>query len=154
MNVDLQIASDNQPLPSQQQFEAWVELACKQRPDADVVVRVVDESESAELNLSYRQKSGATNVLSFPFELPEGLPADALIDVCLGDLVICAQLVEQEATEQGKSVIDHWAHLVVHGCLHLQGYDHIEEQDANVMEGLEIELLANIGVTNPYEGSA
>ncbi len=152
MNIDLQIASDNPPLPSQQQFEQWVELACPQRLKAELVVRLVDEDESAELNLSYRQKKGSTNVLSFPFERPEGLPDDVLIDDCLGDLVICVPVVKQQAEEQGKTVTDHWAHLVIHGCLHLQGYDHIEEKDANVMEGLEIELLNSVGIANPYEG--
>jgi len=150
--MELQVASDFQPLPSQQQFARWVQLATQQQADAEVVVRVVDEAESAELNLSYRQKTGPTNVLSFPFELPDGLPADALMDACLGDLVICAPLVEQQAQQQGKPVIEHWAHLVVHGCLHLQGYDHIEDTDAVVMEGLEIELLKSIGIDNPYEG--
>ncbi|MEW5011252.1 MAG: rRNA maturation RNase YbeY [Cycloclasticus sp.] len=152
MSMELQVASDFQPLPSQQQFECWVQLATQQRPEAEVLVRVVDEVESAELNVSYRQKEGPTNVLSFPFELPEGLPADALDDDCLGDLVICAPLVEQQAQQQGKPVIEHWAHLVVHGCLHLQGYDHIDDADATVMESLEIELLNSIGIDNPYEG--
>ncbi|MBL4744068.1 MAG: rRNA maturation RNase YbeY [Cycloclasticus sp.] len=151
MSVEIQVASESASLPSETLFTDWVGLATKEREGADVVVRLVDEVESAELNQSYRQKDGATNVLSFPFELPSGLPEEALEDDILGDLVICAPIVFQEAKEQGKQPLNHWAHLVVHGCLHLQGYDHVKADDALVMEALEVSLLGSIGIDNPYE---
>jgi len=151
MSVDLQIISTSQALPSQQQFTQWVALASQQRANAEVLVRVVDEAESAELNLTYRQKTGPTNVLSFPFERPEGLPAEALDVEYLGDLVICAPLVDEQAKQQCKPVFEHWAHLVIHGCLHLQGYDHIDAVDAEVMERLEVTLLDSIGIDDPYK---
>lgn len=151
MRVDVQIASDNQALPETAALIKWVELATQQRSLAEVVIRVVDEDESAELNETYRQKKGPTNVLSFPFEMPPELPDDAISDDILGDLVICAPVVVKEAKEQGKAVLSHWAHMVVHGCLHLQGYDHINECDAQAMEAIEIDLLSRIGINNPYE---
>lgn len=151
MRVDVQIASDNQALPETAALIKWVELATQQRSLAEVVIRVVDEDESAELNETYRQKKGPTNVLSFPFEMPPELPNDAISDDILGDLVICAPVVVKEAKEQGKAVLSHWAHMVVHGCLHLQGYDHINECDAQAMEAIEIDLLSRIGINNPYE---
>jgi len=152
MSIDLQVVTDCAELPDSQLLADWVELATKQRKNTEVVVRLVDEAESAELNETYRQKIGPTNVLSFPFERPEGLPEDALSSDTLGDLVICAPVVLKEAAEQGKKVTEHWAHMVIHGCLHLQGYDHINNDDAQVMELLEIQLLNNIGISNPYEG--
>jgi len=152
MSIDLQVVTDCTELPESQLLADWVELATKQRKNTEVVVRLVDEAESAELNETYRQKNGPTNVLSFPFEKPEGLPEDALSSDTLGDLVICAPVVLKEAAEQGKKVSEHWAHMVIHGCLHLQGYDHINNDDAQVMELLEIQLLNNIGISNPYEG--
>lgn len=151
MRVDVQIASDSQALPETAALIKWVELATQQRSLAEVVIRVVDEDESAELNETYRQKKGPTNVLSFPFEMPPELPDDAISDDILGDLVICAPVVVKEAKEQGKAVLSHWAHMVVHGCLHLQGYDHINECDAQAMEAIEIDLLSRIGINNPYE---
>lgn len=152
MSVDLQIATDCADLPGSQLLTDWVELATKQHEDTGVVIRLVDEVESAELNEAYRQKNGPTNVLSFPFERPEGLPESALPGNTLGDLVICAPVVLKEAAEQGKKASDHWAHMVIHGCLHLQGYDHVDESDAQVMELLEVKLLNSIGISNPYEG--
>lgn len=152
MTVDVQVATDCSELPDTQIVTDWVELATKQREHAEVVVRLVGEQESAELNEAYRQKKGSTNVLSFPFERPEGLPADALLNDTLGDLVICAPVVLSEAADQGKTPLTHWAHMVIHGCLHLQGYDHVNAKDAQVMEALEIKLLEQIGISNPYEG--
>ncbi|HIF18268.1 MAG TPA: rRNA maturation RNase YbeY [Cycloclasticus sp.] len=152
MTVNIQIVSECLNLPNEEALTQWVQLAIKQRHKAEVVVRIVDDAESAELNETYRQKKGPTNVLSFPFEAPEGLPMEALTEDVLGDLVICAPVVLREASEQRKPVLSHWAHMVVHGCLHLQGYDHINAKDADVMESLEIELLNNIGIKNPYEG--
>ena len=152
MTVDVQVATDCSELPDTQIVTDWVELATKQREQAEVVVRLVGEQESAELNEAYRQKKGPTNVLSFPFERPEGLPVDALLNDTLGDLVICAPVVLSEAADQGKTPLTHWAHMVIHGCLHLQGYDHVNAKDAQVMEALEIKLLEQIGISNPYEG--
>lgn len=151
MTVDVQVATDCSELPDTQIVTDWVELATKQREHAEVVVRLVGEQESAELNEAYRQKKGPTNVLSFPFERPEGLPVDALLNDTLGDLVICAPVVLSEAADQGKTTLAHWAHMVIHGCLHLQGYDHVNAKDAQVMEALEIKLLEQIGISNPYE---
>ncbi|ORU91966.1 MAG: rRNA maturation RNase YbeY [Cycloclasticus sp. symbiont of Bathymodiolus heckerae] len=151
MRVDVQVASECVDLPDAELIEQWVDLATQQRSEAEVVVRLVDEAESATLNETYRQKTGATNVLSFPFDVPHGLPEGALMDDILGDLVICAPVVIKEADQQDKPVLSHWAHMVVHGCLHLQGYDHINNADANVMEGLEVKLLESININNPYE---
>lgn len=151
MRIDVQIASDCSGLPDNDVLIKWADLAAAQRGSAELVIRLVDEEESAELNETYRQKKGPTNVLSFPFEMPEELPSDAISDDILGDLVICAPVVAKEAKEQGKPVLSHWAHMVIHGCLHLQGYDHVNEDDALVMEAIEIGLLSSIGINNPYE---
>ncbi len=151
MRIDVQILSNCSVLPDNDVLIKWVDLATAQRRLAELVIRLVDEEESAELNETYRQKKGPTNVLSFPFEMPEELPSDAISDDILGDLVICAPVVAKEAKEQGKSVLSHWAHMVIHGCLHLQGYDHVNEDDALVMEAIEIDLLSSIGINNPYE---
>lgn len=152
MTVEVQIASDCAGLPDAGQLTQWVNMAIEQRKGADVVVRIVDEPESAELNATYRQKDGSTNVLSFPFEAPEWMPAEVLADDILGDLVICAPVVIREAKEQNKPVLAHWAHMVVHGCLHLQGYDHIDPEQADIMESIEIKLLNSLDINNPYEG--
>ena len=152
MTVDVQMASACTSVPSEDQLREWAKLAKRQRPDAQLVIRVVDKEESAMLNATYRQKEGPTNVLSFPFEHPIGLPDDAVIDDILGDIVICAPVVEQEANEQSKGIDKHWSHMVIHGCLHLQGYDHIEETERLEMETVEIKLLETIGIKNPYEG--
>ena len=152
MTVEVQIASDCAGLPDATQLTQWVNVAIEQRKGADVVVRIVDEPESAELNARYRQKDGATNVLSFPFEAPEWMPEEVLTDDILGDLVICAPVVIREAIAQDKPVLAHWAHMVVHGCLHLQGYDHIDPEQADIMETIEIKLLNSMVIRNPYEG--
>lgn len=112
----------------------------------EVSLRFVDDETIRELNRDYRGKDKPTNVLSFPFEAPPGVPT-----TLLGDLVICAPVVAAEAAEQGKPLTAHWAHMVVHGVLHLLGYDHIDDADAEIMEGLEVEILAGLGVPNPYE---
>ena len=148
VHVELQNASSASFLPAPDQLQRWVEAAVK-RERAQIVIRVVDGAESAELNAYYRHKPGPTNVLSFPFEPPPGVATDIL-----GDLVICAAVVEKEAAEQGKSLLAHWAHLVVHGVLHLQGYDHTEENEALTMESEEIALLDGLGFPNPYEETA
>ena len=157
--IDLQIATEESGLPTAEQLEQWVALATReQAAPAEVTIRLVDDAESQQLNLDYRGKDKPTNVLSFPaqmeefeaeFDIPE-LMEELGDDTYLGDLVINAPLVQREAKEQSKTVMDHWAHLVIHGCLHLQGYDHIEDAEAEQMEGLEIALLAEIDIANPY----
>lgn len=145
--VDVQVACDDeQGLPSDDQLQAWFEHAIREaKPQAEVTIRIVDEGESQSLNRDYRGKDKPTNVLSFPFEAPPGVDIDLL-----GDLVVCRQVVEQEAQQQGKTLMDHWAHMVVHGSLHLLGYDHIENDEAEQMEALERKILATMGVSDPY----
>lgn len=130
--------------PPLRAIRAWA-IAAAEREDREVLIRIVDTEESAALNEKYRGKTGPTNVLSFPFAVPPGIP-----NRLLGDLVICAPVVEREAREQGKSAEAHWAHMVVHGMLHLQGYDHVEEREAEIMEAREVEILSRLGVENPY----
>ena len=118
--------------------------------EGDVVVLLTDDAAVHDLNLRFRDRDRPTNVLSFPFEAPPGLPAGAGLDALLGDLVICAALVSTEAREQGKAVCAHWAHLVVHGVLHLLDYDHLTDTDAQRMEGLETAILIGLGFPPPY----
>ena len=159
MIVDLQIVSESKELPTLAQLEQWAQLALRiADSEAEITIRIVDDEESNELNLQYRGKDKPTNVLSFPFEQPEfddpELAAEMAAELgdvnYLGDLVVNAQLVAQEAIQQHKNVIDHWAHLVIHGTLHLQGFDHIEDDEAEAMETLEVQLLATLNITNPY----
>ncbi len=146
LELDLQRASTT-PGPSDADFRRWCELALRQRSaDSEMTIRLVDEAEGRELNHTYRHKDYATNVLSFPADVP-----DDMLDIpLLGDLVICVQVVEREASEQGKALEAHWAHLVIHGCLHLLGYDHIDDDEAEEMEALERTLLAELGHSDPY----
>ena len=178
IEINLQIAVEptETPLPSQEDFEKWVNLALnppypplkkgrntddpslkkggkadsaslKKRKDVkELCIRIVTETESQALNKEYRDKDKPTNVLSFPAELPPGIP-----HYVLGDLVICQAIVEKEALEQNKPLMAHWAHMVVHGTLHLLGYDHETDSEAEEMEGIEVELLTSIGFLNPYE---
>ena len=146
IDLDLQIASDSAHLPTQTDFRRWAEAALNGHDGAELTIRVVDEAESAELNEGYRHKQGPTNVLSFPFEAPPGVALPLL-----GDIIICAPVVERQAAEQGKAPAAHWAHMVVHGCLHLLGYDHIDETEAQEMESLETDLLSGLGYPDPYE---
>ena len=159
MMVDLQIACNNKNLPSLAQLEQWTKLAL-QAPNtvAEITIRMVDNEESHALNLQYRGQDKATNVLSFPFEAPEFEDPELAAEMAhelgsvnyLGDLVVNAPLLAQEAAQQHKNVTDHWAHLIIHGTLHLQGFDHIEDQEAEVMEALECQLLASLNIANPY----
>lgn len=147
ITLDLQLASEAPNLPTEAQFQQWLEAAILPFQEiAEVTVRIVDEEESQQLNFDYREKDKPTNVLSFPFELPPGVEELPL----LGDLVICAQVVAAEAQEQGKELHHHWAHMVVHGCLHLLGFDHINDDDAEQMEAEEILILQQLGIKNPY----
>ncbi|MFD2179396.1 rRNA maturation RNase YbeY [Veronia pacifica] len=145
--LDLQVAtSDTDNLPTEKQLSQWFEQAIKPfRQQAEVTVRIVDEFESQSLNRDYRGKDKPTNVLSFPFDAPPGIELDLL-----GDLIICRQVVEREAQEQNKEVYAHWAHMVVHGSLHLLGYDHIDDQEAEEMESLEMRVMEELGFPNPY----
>jgi probable rRNA maturation factor len=146
VELDLQRASTLAG-PSDADFRQWCELALRQRQnDSELTIRLVDEAEGRELNSTYRHKDYATNVLSFPADVP-----DDMLDIpLLGDLVICTQVVEREAAEQGKALDSHWAHLVIHGCLHLLGYDHIDDEEAEEMEALERTLLGELGHPDPY----
>lgn len=145
--LDLQYATESQDgLPTEAEFQQWLDVAVTPfQADAEVTIRLVDEAESHELNLEYRGKDRPTNVLSFPFEAPPGIELELL-----GDLIICRQVVEKEALEQNKPLKAHWAHMVVHGSLHLLGYDHIEDDEAEEMEGLETEIMQNMGFVDPY----
>lgn len=149
LHVDVQVAvpAGQFDLPDEDDIRRWIEPVLASRMDAaELSVRIVDEAEIAELNERYRHKPGPTNVLSFPFE------ADIPLEVpLLGDLVICAAVVEREAREQDKSIQAHWAHMLVHGSLHLLGYDHITDAQADEMETTEIQLLQQLGFSNPYE---
>ena len=135
-------------LPSSTSFRRWVEAAlrgAKRRKPTELAIRIVDTDEGLALNRDYRGKDYATNVLSFPVELPPGVKLPLI-----GDLAICAPVVLREAAEQGKLPRDHWAHLTIHGVLHLLGYDHIEDGEAEVMEALETRILAGLGIADPY----
>ncbi|HEU5399625.1 MAG TPA: rRNA maturation RNase YbeY [Gammaproteobacteria bacterium] len=146
LDLSLEDASGAPGVPPEAAFRQWAEAALSgRRAEAELAIRVVDEAESAELNSHYRGKTGPTNVLSFMAELPAGVPLPVL-----GDLVICAPVVAREAREQGKSAEAHWAHLVVHGCLHLLGYDHEAEAEAEAMESVERQILAGLGLPDPY----
>ncbi|MDD5461736.1 MAG: rRNA maturation RNase YbeY [Methylococcales bacterium] len=132
--------------PDQEKIQQWIDIALNGlNKDTEIVVRIVDEQESAELNEQYRLKPGPTNILTFPFEAPEGIELNLL-----GDLVICAPVLEKEAFEQHKALTDHWAHIVVHGVLHLLGYDHIDDDEAELMESREIAILGQFNIENPY----
>ena len=133
--------------PDDNEIHHWIALAIpKERGSLEVTVRIVDEMESAELNQTYRHRAGATNVLAFPFQAPLGLSV-----ALLGDLVLCAPLVESEARTQVKPITHHWAHLVIHGTLHLLGYDHMTLHQARLMETEERRLLAMLSIPDPYE---
>jgi probable rRNA maturation factor len=148
LDLDLQVACEAADVPDAPRFRAWASAALAGRREAaELTIRVVDETEGAELNQRYRGRPGPTNVLSFPFDPPPGLPSQELI----GDLVICAPVVAREAREQGKPEDAHWAHLVVHGTLHLLGYDHLTDRDAEQMEAMETVVLAALGFPPPYE---
>lgn len=152
--VEIQNPESFKSVPSDELIECWVRAAWLDEDEASVVVRIVGNDEGLELNQHYRQKNYPTNVLSFPYE-----PSDFELEFLepeelghLGDLVLCLPVVEREAAEQGKLVQHHWAHLMVHGMLHLQGFDHEEsEVEADLMEAREIAVLRELGIPNPYE---
>ena len=146
IELEVQYAIDDASLPSEQQLQLWVNTAVQNLLDeGELCIRITDADESQSLNHQYRGKDKPTNVLSFPFEVPEGVPV-----TILGDLVVCAEVVAREANEQNKDLHHHWAHMIVHGCLHLLGYDHINDEDAEIMEQLERDILARLEIADPY----
>lgn len=155
MNLTLDYQTDTSteyqsPLPTAEQVEQWIAAALTAADNdmtaAEITVRIVDATEGKTLNEQFRGRQYPTNVLSFPFNSPVELPIPLL-----GDLVICAEVVEREAKEQQKAPIDHWTHMVIHGTLHLLGYDHVEAADADVMERLERSILADFAIADPYQ---
>lgn len=145
--IDVEVNSSSTQIPSVEKIERWVTTALHsdELNEAEVSIYIVDEQESQELNFQYRGKNKPTNVLSFPADIPDevGVPL-------LGDLVVCAPVVESEAREQGKTQEAHWAHMLVHGTLHLLGYDHIDNDEAEVMEALETRLVTQLNFPAPY----
>ena len=153
LDVDVEVACDAASVPSPTEFNQWASRTLAHVTESgsrELSVRIVDEAEIQHLNATYRCKDSPTNVLAFPVaseslaEWPDSLPRP------LGDLVLCASVVEREAEEQDKPAAEHWAHLTVHGTLHLLGFDHVTERGAIEMEGLEVEILAAGGIANPY----
>lgn len=145
--VDIQTAS-SETVPTDEDLHRWVSAALTGRvtqEQVEVSIKLVDEEEMTQLNETYRGKTGTTNVLTFPANLPAelGIPL-------LGDIVICAPVVRLEATQQGKSQSAHWAHMTIHGALHLLGYDHLEEEEATTMEALESTILKDLNYSCPY----
>jgi len=148
LELGVSYAAPRRGVPSAASFRRWVAAAlagARYRKPAELAVHIVGRREGRTLNRQYRDKDYATNVLSFPAELPRGVTAPLL-----GDLVICAPVVVREAYEQGKPPRDHYAHLTVHGVLHLLGFDHQNDADAARMEGLETRILAVLGIADPY----
>ncbi len=152
LEVSVSYALPRAGLPAAVSFRRWVAAALEGRiREADLAVRIVDDKEGRALNRHYRGKDYATNVLSFPADIAEGvkLPKGVKMPL-LGDLVICAPVVAREASEQQKALNAHYAHLTVHGTLHLLGWDHEDEREAECMEQLEREILAGLGIADPY----
>jgi probable rRNA maturation factor len=147
MEVSLDIQREVDALPKDEDLLKWLTetLEFEQYGDAEITIRFVDEKESAELNEQYRHKTGSTNVLSFPFEAPAEVELDLL-----GDLIICSDVVRKQASEQKKEELAHWAHMVVHGTLHLLGYDHLTDDEAAKMEKKETQILSQLGYSDPY----
>ncbi len=151
--LDFENASNLTTVPAEADFLRWIEctqqhVATAAKP-VNVGILIIDASESAGLNRDYRGKDYATNVLSFPSDIPDAIVAE-LEEIPLGDLAICAEVVAREAIEQGKPAAAHWAHMVVHGTLHLHGYDHEDDAEAEEMEALERRILAALGIDDPY----
>lgn len=144
--IEVQVVFSSPGQPDKAQIQQWVDAALQDYDkDTEIVVRIVDVHESAQLNKQYRHKPGPTNILSFPADIPEGIGLNLL-----GDLVVCAPVVEREAIEQQKLLSHHWAHIIIHGVLHLLDYDHIENDEAEAMESLEIKILQTLNISNPY----
>ena len=154
VQVDVQTACDDDTIPEATTVDAWVTRAIEAAGtanDVEVSVRIVSADEIQALNHDYRDKDKATNVLSFPAGPLAGLPDDA--PALLGDIVVCASVVDSEAAEQGKTIGNHWAHMLVHGTLHLLGFDHEDDAEAAEMEALETRVLTAHGLPDPYGAS-
>jgi len=166
IELDVQNPYEYKSIPNNDELYTWVEAAIQSHSlsptsghNLSIVIRFVNIEEGKTLNQAYRYKKYATNVLSFPFEEPEFTTDIAELNEVLskhlqqqhlGDIVLCENIVQKEAVEQNKTLKQHWAHLIVHGVLHLQGYDHLNDEDANLMESLEISILKSLGFGNPY----
>jgi len=158
VTIDFENASPIRDIPAQSAFQQWVDLAqnaaTANQPEVsdkvfNIGIRIVDEAESTHLNSTYRNKHKPTNVLSFSSDLPD-FTLSALDEIPLGDLAICASVVASEAAEQHKPPEAHWAHMVIHGVLHLNGFDHATEAEAGAMETLETKILNGLGFSDPY----
>ncbi|RTE87447.1 MULTISPECIES: rRNA maturation RNase YbeY [Gammaproteobacteria] len=147
LELDLQIVSEQNNLPTDEDISLWLRTFAEvmKLSNGELTVRIVDEKESQTLNHDYRGKDKPTNVLSFPFDSDIELPIPLL-----GDLIVCAGVVAQEAKEQNKALHEHWAHMIIHGALHLLGYDHINDEEAEEMENLERQILAQLNIQDPY----
>jgi probable rRNA maturation factor len=149
--LEIQRATTTLNTPDDNQFQLWINaIDVQQDKSFALSIRIVEEPEARQFNREYRNRDYATNILSFPVELPEGLPVEFRQSL-LGDLLICAPVVAREAREQKRPEADHWAHLTVHGILHLLGYDHQQDDQAIVMESLEIDILNKLGISDPYQ---
>lgn len=153
VSIDLQIATDEaiENFPSLEKMQLWAQTALLEggyQKDSEITIRMVDKDEIHELNRDYRNVDRPTNILSFPFEGVEGIEEQFPF---IGDLVICKDVLIAECKEQNKTLEEHFCHLIIHGCLHLIGYDHIQDDEAEIMEGHEIKALATLGFKNPYE---
>lgn len=149
VTVELAISENvdtiNMNIPDEESFQLWTESACLTDENVTASLQVVSRDEMQRLNKSYRSIDAPTNVLSFPMQLPEE------VDIkLLGDLAFCVDVIEEESKILKKSLNAHWAHMVIHGMLHLQGYDHVEKSDADVMEKMEVNILSKLGFSNPY----
>lgn len=148
LSIELSISDDvdQATLPAEEKLQHWAEASYLEDDEAVASLQIVSSDEMQVLNRDYRGKDKPTNVLSFPMDLPEEIGLNIL-----GDLALCDEVIEMEAQQQSKTAAAHWAHMVVHGMLHLQGYDHIEDDEAEVMEAKEIEIMKNLGFENPYK---
>lgn len=147
VDIELSISDDvnKATLPSEQDFQLWAQASYPGNKDVVASLQIVSSNEMQELNRDYRSKDKPTNVLSFPMEVPDEVGINIL-----GDLALCGDVIALEANQQSKTVESHWAHMVVHGMLHLQGYDHMDDGDAELMESKEIEIMKKLGFENPY----
>src|SRR5579862_4310248 len=147
--IIIQHAADKTLAPSSALLRKWAKSTLRDQIEAaEITIRLVSIEEMTQLNESYRHKKGPTNVLSFPFSMPNNIEIDPPI---LGDIVICSEVIHREAHEQGKTTDAHWAHMIVHGIFHLLGYDHVIDSEAEIMESLEIKCMQAMGFPNPYK---